>query len=225
MHLQFVMALESEGARRMITSNDQYLAFVAADTAGQRGLPLDVSLEPADQEFDISWLQEIWGGFTETPLAEARAQGFDGVLLTAASQRNGRWQLRWKMAIADREWTWSTREIDLHQALADGIHEAADKISSHAAIDAADQGRWLEPVEVTNIRNNRDYLRCMEYLQSLNLVNRVHIVSVQGERIHFQLELNAAPEYLHESIDRGDFLNLVGASMHAEARIYEMATP
>ena len=91
--------------------------------------------------------------------------------------------------------------------------------------DAVDQGRWLEPVEVTNIRNNRDYLRCMEYLQSLNLVNRVHIVSVQGERIHFQLELNAAPEYLHESIDRGDFLNLVGASMHAEARIYEMATP
>jgi len=220
--LLFIMAIESDNERRLISTDDGFLAFVASDTARARGLPLEVSLEQAGDDFDISWLQEIWGGFTETPLAESRAKGFDGVLLASASLRGGRWQLRWNMAIAEREWTWSLRDNDLYRALANGIHGAADRMSAHAAIQPADQGRWLEPVEVANIRSNREYLRCMAYLQGLDLVKRVEIISVQGEKIRFQLELSAAPEYLHQSIERGELLELVGASMGTGARIYQL---
>lgn len=220
--LQFIMAIEVDNERRLITTDDAYLGFVATDTAGQRGLPLEVSLQPADGEFDLSWLQEIWGGFTETPLAESRAAGFDGVLLASASQRNGLWQMRWNMAVPDREWTWSIRGNDLHEALADGVHEAANRIAASVAIQPTEQGRWLENVEVANIRSNRDYLRCLEYLQGLHLVRQVQIVFVQGQRIRFQLELSAAPEHLHHAIDRGGLLSLVGASMDAGTKIYNL---
>lgn len=222
MRLQFIMAIELDNQRRLISTEDRYLAFLAADTARQRGLPLDVSLEPADQEFDISWLQEIWGGFTETPLADSRAQGFDGVLLLAASQRNGRWQLRWNMAIPAREWTWSIRNFDLHQALAEGVHGAADRLTARTVIDPTEQGRWLEPVEVVNINNDHDYLRCMAYLQGLNLVSQVQVLSARGTTMRFQLELNAAPQFLHRSISRGAVLVMVGASMGSDAKIYEL---
>ncbi len=220
---QFIMAVEADNERRLLSTEDAFLGFIAADAARQRGLPLDISLEPAGAEFDISWLQEIWGGFTETPLAESRAKGFDGVLLASANHRNGEWNLRWNMAIPDREWTWSIRNADLHEALTEGVHEAANRISINAAIQPMDQGQWLEPLEVVGIHSNRDYLRCLEYLQGLNLVKQVRVVSVKDAKMRFLLELSAAPEHLHQSIERGSFFELVGASLDAGAQIYQLA--
>ena len=126
------------------------------------------------------------------------------------------------MAVPEREWTWSIRDTDLHQGLADGVHEATNRLSAGVIIDPTQQGRWLEPVEVVNINNNHDYLRCMAYLRGLDLVNQVTILSVQGAKMRFQLELNAAPDFLHQLIGRGEFLVLVGASMGTDAQIYAL---
>ena len=220
---QLIMAIELDNERRLISSDDEFLAFIIADTARQRGLPLEVALESTDEEFDISWLQEIWGGFTDIALAESQALDFDGVILVSASRRNGRWQTRWNMAAPEREWSWNIRDDDLHEALAEGVNAAADRVSASVSIDPTEQGIWLESVEIVNVSNNRDYLRCMAYLQGLNLVSQVRILSAQGARMRFQLELNAAPEFLHQSIARGAVLGLVGVSMGTDAKIYELS--
>ena len=82
----------------------------------------------------------------------------------------------------------------------------ADQIAASNAIAASDQGSWTIDVSVGGLDSADDYVRCLNYLQGLSLVNMVDVLGATPGRVSFHLQLNASTEYLAEAFEQGSVL-------------------
>jgi len=173
------------------------------DIAKMRGLPVSWP-ELDEEEIQLVDMRLIWGGFTDY-LVERGAPA-DGVAIIAARREGPEWTLRWNLAIGEQHWSWRSSDQELMFALAQGVHTMTDHVSAINTIAASEQGVSSVAVTVGELNNAEDYADCLEYLQSLSIVTAVEILGADPGRVHFQLQLNATPEYLSEAFSRGSVL-------------------
>ncbi len=216
------MALDDGAGRRFLDDTDEFIAFVAADSAQRLGLPLSVHLAADGETRPPVRTQEIWGGFTNTALRSARALGQDNALLAAAYPGGDGWQVRWSMNTGSEQWNWRSSGATLSQAIESGIQASVSRLAGARSIAASDQGSWVEAIDVINVSGPEDYARCLDYLAGLGYVDQVDIAGAQGARVRFRLSLNAVPGYLFDELDRSGFLYPVGQALGGAARVYEL---
>ena len=173
------------------------------DTASVRGLPVSWP-ELDEEEVQLVDMRLVWGGFTEY-LVERGAPA-DGVAIIAARREGPKWTLRWNLAIDDQQWSWRNGDRELTFALAQGIHAMTDRVSAINTIAASEQGLSTVEITIGKLNSAEDYVNCLEYLQDLSVVTTVEILGADPGRVHFQLQLNAASEYLSEAFRRGSVL-------------------
>ena len=171
--------------------------------AAVRGLPVSWP-ELDEEELQLIDMRLVWGGFTDY-LVERGAPA-DGVAIIAARRAGPQWTLRWNLASGGQNWSWQNSDIELLYVLADGLHQMADQIAASNTIAVSEQGSWTIDVSIGELNSADDYVRCLEYLQNLSLVNAVEIVGANPGRVHFRLQLNASAEYLSEAFRRGPVL-------------------
>lgn len=151
--------------------------------------------------------QLLWGGYTE----DLATPDGKGVLIVAARREGPEWGVRLNLGYKGRHWAWRLQDIDLHAALVTAMHQAVDQIAEANSIAAADLGSWEQDLAVAGLRGAGDYQRCLAYLQGLNIVERVSVVSANPGVATFRLALRALPRYLDESLAADGVLSWVEA--------------
>lgn len=173
------------------------------ETAAQRGLP--VAWPGLSEEFmELVDVQLLWGGYTDQLLGEGSAS--EGVAVIAARLEGPEWNVRWTYADASTSNNWRTRAPDLGVALTDGIDQLADLVASVNAIGPDGQGDYRADLLLTGLAGSGDYARSMAYLSGLSLVDAVDVLGVGPSGLRLRLDLNAAPNYLHEVLRRDGVL-------------------
>ena len=193
-----------DGSKRELKPVEYEYAWESmVDIAAMRGLPVSWP-ELDEEEMQLLDMRLIWGGFTEYLVERGAPE--DGVAIIAARREGPQWTIRWNLAVGDQQWTWRSEDQELMYALAQGIHEMTNYVSAANTIAASEQGLSTVNVTISELNGAADYVNCLEYLQDLSIVNAVEILGADPGRVHFQLQLNASPEYLSEAFNRGSVL-------------------
>jgi hypothetical protein len=187
--------------RRIMPVEFEYTRQAMTRVAEQRGLPLLWPIPDAEGLFAVDE-QIIWGGYTEDLVSP---QG-EGVLIAAARREGASWGVRINAGYQGQHWTWRLDDLDLEAALVEGMQQAIDQIAAANTIAAADLGSWQYDMTIAGLGGPADYLRCLNYLQSISVVEGVAVVSAQPGTVRFRLALTALPRYLEEALDAGSVL-------------------
>ena len=199
--------------RRILPIEFEYAWERMIDVSEARGMPVLRPQPDAEGNYPVD-LQLLWGGYTE----DLAATGPVDALLIAARREGPEWNVRMNMEYMGKMWSWRVRDIDIQDSLEEGMHRAIDDIAAMNSIVAADQGHWSFGITVTGLRTANDYDRCLSYLQGVSLVDHVRVTSAGPAQVHFDLNLNALPDYfvralasdgvLAESTAEGEYLLL-----------------
>jgi hypothetical protein len=173
------------------------------DIAATRGLPVSWP-ELDEEEAQLINMQLVWGGYTDY-LVERGAPA-DGVAIIAVRREGPEWTLRWNFSSGTQSWSWRNSDQELMFALAEGVHELTDQIAASNAIAASEHGIWTVEVSIGALDSAEAYVRCLEYLEKLSLVNTVEVLGADPGRVHFRLQLNASSDHLSETFSRGSVL-------------------
>jgi len=202
--IQIWLVVDDGLDRRILPLEFAYAWEAMEETAKLRGMPV-VWPEPDEEGNYPVDLQLLWGGYTEDLV------GLDNsAVMVAAARREGpEWSVRINLGYGGQNWTWRFRDVDLQLALSESMQQAVDLVAQANTIVASDQGMWLHELTVTGVSGADDYARCLAYLQSLSVVERVSVSFARAGLVRFSLELNALPQYLDEALSSGNMLEFV----------------
>lgn len=205
MHQAWI-ALRDDGQPRALldaTSAPQRAAAAIA-AADARGVPVTFpAMDRTDRQ--LATFNEVWNGMTDGVLASARRANADRVLIGRVGREDGRWQARWTLLDSSglgEEWngTYSSAE----EALAEGIHQLADR---EARRFATEPGLGLDmQLQVSNVRSLQDYGRTLNYLRALNPVRAAQVEAVQESTVTFRLSVEGDPASLARVLAAGSVL-------------------
>jgi len=201
--VQIWVILDDGRGRQLKPVEYEYAWAAMEDVAASRGLPV-IWPELDEEEVQLIDMSLVWGGFTDY-LVERGAPG-DGVAIIAARREGPQWTLRWNLAAGGQLWSWRNADPELMFALVDGIHQMTEQIAAADAIAASEQDQWTFGITVGKLLSADDYAHTLQYLQGLNLVTAVDILSAEPGVVHFRLQLNASPKYLIEVFNRSSVL-------------------
>lgn len=187
--------------RRIMPVEFEYTRQSMADVAEQRGLELAWPSPDEEGTYAVDD-QILWGGYTEDLAA---AQG-DGVLIAGARREGPEWGVRMNLGYKGQHWTWRLNGLDLQATLIDGMHQVVDQIAAVGMIAASDLGSWQQELTVGGLRGPDDYLRCLNYLQNISVVEGIDVLSARSGMVVFRLALSAMPRHLEEALDGGGVL-------------------
>lgn len=187
--------------RRIMPIEYDYARQRMALIAQRRGLPLEWPGPDADGLFAVDE-QILWGGYAEE-LAAASGQG---ALIAAARREGAAWAVRFNLGYQEDNWSWRLSDSDLAAALEEGMHETVDRVAAANTIQASDLGSWQHDLTVSGLVSAEDYRRCLNYLQSMSLVEDVGVVAAQPGRVTFRTLLTASPPYLEQMLESGGVL-------------------
>lgn len=200
-----IWVVVDDGLDRRIMPIEFAYAWDAMDeAASSRGMPLVWPQADEEGNYPVDE-QLLWGGYTE----DLSEQGHGAVMVAAARREGPDWSVRFNLAYGNQNWTWRNRGVDLQWVLRESIEESVDRVAEANTIAAADQGKRLHELTVTGITNADDYARCLAYLQSLSVIDRVTVGFAQAGLVRFKLELNALPQYLKEVLSGSSVLEFI----------------
>lgn len=192
--------------RRIMPVEYAYAWQTLEQEAASRGLELNWPRADEDGMYPVD-VQLLWGGYTE----DLGGRGGYGVMIAAARREGPAWSVRVNLAYGGEHWAWRSRGVDLQSLLGESVRQAVDHIAAANAIAATDLGVWSQDLRVSGLRNRRDYQRCLNYLERLDIVNAVTPLSARPGGVLFRVELSALPRYLEEAIESGRVLEFVEA--------------
>ena len=188
-------------SRRILPIEFEYAWEDIESVASARGLALSRPQADPDGNYAVDE-QLLWGGYTE----ELVETGPVDALVMAALREGPEWNVRMNLAHSGKVWTWRARNVDIQAALTEGMQTAIDEIAAVNSIAAADQGRGHIEISIGGVLNSRDYIRLLEYLQGLSLVEDIEVLSAAPGTVTFGLTLNALPDYLQRTLESDGFL-------------------
>ena len=179
---------------------------VAAEASAETGAEtaVETGVEASAYAVDPALL---WGGYTE----DLATPDGKGVMIVAARRDGPEWGVRINLGYKGRHWAWRLQDNDLHAALVTAMHQAVNQLAEANSIAATDLGSWEQDLSVAGLRDAGDYQRCLAYLQALNIVERVSVVSARPGVVTFRLALQALPRHLDESLAADGVLSWVEA--------------
>jgi len=187
--------VDDGGTRTIMPIELEYAWDGVAAIADARGMPI-VRPQPDESGVYAVDPQLLWGGYTE----ELVESGPADALVIAARREGQDWNVRMNMDYTGEVRSWRNRNPDIQLALAEGMQMAIDEIVALNSIAASDQGQQTTQVSVTGLATAKDYARCLNYLQSLSLVERVEVLAAAPGKASFSLTLNALPQYLFSAL-------------------------
>lgn len=187
--------------RQVMPVEFAYAWQAMADAAAWRGLPLKWPVEDENGQYAVD-AQLLWGGYTE----DLGIGPGSAAMISAARREGTDWNVRSNLTYNNQSWSWKVRDLDLQAALTESMHQAVDLVSAAHSISPSDLGKRTHRITVSGMYNSSDYIRCLNYLQGLDIVSGVSVISAQAGNVFFSLELEALPRYLEETILDGQFL-------------------
>ena len=184
------VALESGGAPRLVGSGDtEGIAEIFRQGAASRGVPLMLPLLDLEDRAQIGLLDLQVEAEERIRTASERYQP-GSILLGRIGQPNDRlWEAQWSLLLPGAAQRWKTEGDVLDLVIDQGVQEVADILSAHYTSAASETVRTTIVVSVSGVHDFTGYARTMQYLQSLEEVESVNVLTVFPGRLRLGLKL------------------------------------
>lgn len=193
------IAVEQKGQRQLLAGSEtSQLSEVILKKAQSRGIPLDLPLLDLEDQQKIK-VTDVLGGFQETILNASRRYSVDAVLVGRLRQlSNQRWQGRWTLNLAGREYNWS-EQGDLDSVVSFAIDGVTSTLASNFIRMPSNEAAEVR-VLVTDIFNLKDYARSDRFLSGLDGVMEVEPEKVASQSILFKVTLRGDRQSLLQAV-------------------------
>ncbi|RRQ21213.1 hypothetical protein [Thiohalobacter thiocyanaticus] len=96
--------------------------------------------------------------------------------------------------------------MNASEALAEGLHLAADRLALRLAVRALGAAEQVERIRVRDVLSLDDYARVLDYLAKLTPVRDVEVLAVEGNDLDLLLALDGERQTLERLLDIGRVL-------------------
>jgi hypothetical protein len=167
--------------------------------AAYRGLPLQWPSAADVQKYRLDYAA-IAGGSTAALGEDGRRMGGDAVLIgrTACCGTNG--NVRWTHLFQDRSSEYS--------GTLEGVERSADL---YAGMFAASGNLAPVEIEVTGVRDLRDYASVQSYLESQTFISHVSVESLTADTVRFRIATRSGAESLQRALSLSGRLQPIAA--------------
>ena len=194
------LVVEDERGRKSYVDSASPLAAAIEGPASERGLPYLLPVLDIEDRMTLP-VSTLWGGFPE-PIERASRRYPANAILAGRIHRGetGFWTARWTL-FGELVREFGTDGESLDTAIAEGVHEVADRFASRFAM----RGAAAVPVTVTveGVERLEDYARLQRYFAAVDIVERVRVLGVEPGRVRFRLLAKGGPPALVELISLG----------------------
>ena len=196
------LAVEDERGRKSYVDSASPAAASIDGPARERGVPFILPLFDIEDRMTLP-VSTLWGGFQEPIQRASRRYVADSVLAGRAWRgETGRWKARWTL-FGELTREFRTSGDSLGAAIAEGMHEVADRFAARFARRGAAAASSRVPVVVSGVERLEDYARLLRYLASIDIVETVHVERVETSRVRFALRAKGGSPALAELIALG----------------------
>jgi hypothetical protein len=183
------VAASAQGGTVIAQGDASELKSAVDAAAAARGVPL-IWPSAADLQRDHIDYAMVTGSSASTLAETAHRLGAEGVLVGRAANAGATAPVRWSF-------TYKDKSSELSADAAEGPNKVADVYADLFAASGA-----VAPVdlEVTGIRELKDYAGVQTYLESIALVTHVDVEDLAGETVHFRLTARGGADGLKQII-------------------------
>lgn len=212
-------ALDSRDGRQIAGANDAGSISEALQRAAmRRGLPLTLPAMDAEDATRVSFM-DIWGTFEEPLLAAAERYAPDAVLVGAVFAAGGElWGGRWTLLLKGERLRFETSGASAEAVAIAAVDELAERYAERFAVSAPLGGEGTITVEISNVRDLRDYAAVQKYLAGLSVVENAQVLEVRNDTLRMALAINATSRALEQTI-------ALGRVLEPETRQQEVIVP
>ncbi|AFJ03757.1 hypothetical protein Q7C_2636 [Methylophaga frappieri] len=181
----FWIASEQAGQHQLIADETDAVTVTLKSLAKQRGLPVLMPVMDLEDQSQISF-SDIWTG---NVAALNRASNRYGAKLVVSLQirgNNDQTGISWQLLSGDETQRWSS-EGPLSDALAQGMHELADRLGRRFAIQTGEATAYK--LQISNVQNYADYQRLSQYFRQSQTVASFSVQSLAEGVLDAELQL------------------------------------
>lgn len=185
------LAIEDNENRQILAEGSQHDVLSQLQLeAERRGLPLTLPVMDLSESAVVDYLQVA--SLDAQALQEVSERYASQYLLIGHLQHygDGQWSARWSMNGSPIV-TQLPQQAILQDAIRSGIDPLATTIAEQfSSFSRSDNPQYLDVI-VDDIASPADYARSLKYLRSLSLINRVDVVRLSPQGMHFRLHTRA----------------------------------
>ena len=217
------VVVDYSGERVFLPEGAEFARFILNDNAAKRGVYLQMPVLTVDGEVieEVPEIADIWGGFTEQLNPFAASLGVNTILLAAATNRMGSWQIRWNLQSKHGPASFTSAATSLDGALAQGLNLAIDQIAAAEVIAITDQGRWRESIDVMHLPDAAAYQQLMLSLKQQRLIEQVQVDFASNQQVRLVLITNTSPEIVWQELESDTGLRYLGSGVGGVAAVFE----
>lgn len=203
--------------RGRYTVNEAAVNEQVSKAAKRRGVPLVNPLFDLQDQIAVD-PQGLWRMDQEMVRAASERYDADAILVGRYTEfSNGQWRADWTLIHKNNSVVFESDSASQDRMLSSGVNQAADYFAGQFAIVPRENGYRRVFVEVNDIGQFSSYTRVLEYFQTLKLVRRAELLSVEQDKLLFSLVLEGVQSQLLDTIALGRVLQNQPGSLNADA--------
>ena len=205
------LSVESAEGRDLLAAEDASPYFRSIEEGAQRrGIPVVLPLLDLEDRLALN-PDELWAGFFDDLRAASARYDAEAILLVRLREFQPTLsEARWSLLMDGGEQHWTTRSDLPELLLEDGVHMAADFLAARYARPAEEDATGMVDMVVTGVRTLHDYARALEYLDSLEEVERVDVDAVEPDQVRFRVAAHGGRHAIRETVALGSTLSPEG---------------
>ena len=199
------VAAAGEGTFRMAgAEGGEEITEILQRGAKARGVPLVLPLLDIEDQV-LAGPPELWVEADDRIRAASERYRPGGILIGRIA-RTVLWEAQWSLLLPGAAQKWSTEGDVVGLVVDEGVHEAIDYLAAHYANPLPEIEGAAIVVSVSGVHDFKGYARTMRYLESLDEVESVDVLSVVAGRLRLGLKLRTGVAGLRGLVALGSTL-------------------
>jgi hypothetical protein len=215
----------TDGQQQQLVSGDSMpeIGSVLREVARERGLPLLLPLMDLSDQQNLSF-DDVWAGNDER-IRQASMRYDAKAVLAGRLQRQagGGWDANWRFYQPGAVNAWQGSHATVAEALQLGLRGVYDRLAAQHA--SARPAKSKVDLQVSGIVSLENFVRVVEYLQSLSSVRSVDWLRVEPDAVLFRLGIDGDRSTLEEALSPGLVLQPAAPEQTTAEMNYRLASP
>jgi len=200
------LAIEEDTGRFLLEKElHTELSSILQNRADIRGLPIAFPLMDLEDRAVIG-ITDVWGNFADVIRDASQRYSVDAILVARLHQGNNAWQGRWTVYDNAFSHNWQSAELELEQLLKAGIDEATENIAQNYVQVMSNENKENLQLAVYGLTNFAQYSQVLNYLTSLDVVQKTRVKEVSDKQVLLELELRGNLKIFEQTVQLGRVL-------------------
>ena len=214
------LASDMDGQQRLIgDTDDEMLTDLIARHAARRGLPVLLPVMDLEDQTQISF-SDIWTGNNSTIQTASERYGTRIVVSAQIRGNESQTGISWQAMSGGDNLRWKS-EGTLSTAVAQGIDQLADMLGQRFAQQMGESQRLA--VEIADVKDYNDYNRLVAYLNNLQAVESVSVVSMNNNLLKVDLTIRGEVSKFRELLAFDGLLQAGNTADHPNAEHFRFS--